>query len=124
EAFAVMRQTGHPAHVLAFDTSGTCLLAEGLSLAPDAEEAARVIEVAERFSGRWISYGMTAIGCEGPVDHALGLLARTSGDLPRAERWLTGAVEQADRGGARPCAARIRWQLARVLAELGRHDEA
>lgn len=124
EALAMIRESGLSPRVLACDTSGTCLLGEGLLLALDAKEAARLLESTERFAGRWISYGMTAIGCEGPVDHALGLMARAAGDLGRAERWLAGAVEQSDRSGARPSGARARWQLARVLAELGRIDEA
>jgi hypothetical protein len=57
------------------------------------------------------------IVCFGSIAHPLGLLAARRGQRDRAERLLVEAARRNDAIGARPAAARVRRDLARLKAD-------
>ncbi len=59
----------------------------------------------------------------GPVSHALGGVSAALGERDTACRWFEDALAAADAIGARPCAARIAWDWAEVLAASTRPSD-
>jgi hypothetical protein len=97
---------------------GLVLLARACSRLGEAECAPPLYERLRPFAGRYVVIGLGA-ACLGPVDHYLGLLARTSGRWEEAERHFATALELSVQLGARPRLADTRVAYAAMLLERG-----
>ena len=90
------------------------LLGEAIALIGDVDRAQRAYDELLPYEGLVIVVAR-AIGCNGPVDRVLGLLAQTMGRLDDAERHLGNAVEIATRMGDRPGMALCGFAFAELL---------
>jgi class 3 adenylate cyclase/tetratricopeptide (TPR) repeat protein len=99
--------------------AGMSLLAEAIALIGDVDRAARAYEELLPYEGLVIVVAR-AIGCNGPVDRVLGMLAQLLGRVEEAERHFGNAVEIATRMGDRPGMALCGLGLAEML--LARDD--
>lgn len=84
-----------------------------------AEHAAEIYERLRPLAGRNVSHGW-GVGCHGPVDHFLALLARLLGRHADARRHHEESIVMAERLGSPPWTARTRLALAGTLAERPR----
>jgi class 3 adenylate cyclase len=103
-------------------SAGMTLLGEAIAVVGDDDRAERAYEELLPYEGLVIAVAR-AVGCGGPVDRVLGLLARTIGRLDDAERHLGDAVEIATRMGDRPSMALSGLGLAEVLLERDRAND-
>jgi eukaryotic-like serine/threonine-protein kinase len=94
--------------------AGMSLLAEAIALVGDVERAERAYEELLPYEGLVIVVAR-AVGCNGPIDRVLGLLAQTLGRADDAERHLGNAVEISTRMGDRPGMALCGLALAEML---------
>jgi class 3 adenylate cyclase len=90
------------------------LLGEAIAVIGDVDRAQRAYDELLPYEGLVIVVAR-AIGCNGPVDRVLGLLAQTMGRLDDAERHLGNAVEIATRMGDRPGMALCGFAFAELL---------
>jgi class 3 adenylate cyclase len=95
------------------------LLGEAIALIGDADRAERAYDELLPYEGLIIVVAR-AVGCNGPIDRVLGLLAQTMGRLDDAERHLGNAVEISTGMGDKPGMALCGLALAEVL--LARDD--
>ncbi len=85
------------------------MLADTCALLGDATRAVTLFDLLVPFSGRLVVLDAFGGGVFwGPVSYHLGLLAATARRTDEAERWLSEAVDVADRAGARGWAVRAR----------------
>jgi DNA-binding winged helix-turn-helix (wHTH) protein/tetratricopeptide (TPR) repeat protein len=85
----------------------------------DGEAAERLVELLEPYAE--LHALMPVFLCyDAPVARSLGLLAETRGATEAAEAWYEQALAAAQSLGARPAAARLRFDLGRVVAQRGR----
>jgi len=98
------------------------VVAEAASWLGATQHAAESYERLRPFAGRNLSHGW-AVGCHGPVDHFLALLARLLGRRAEARRLHEGALAMAERLGSPPWKARVQLALADTLAEQPRSAE-
>lgn len=82
------------------------------------EQAHRMLEVVEPYGDRIVPIAMGA-GVFGTISRVLGSLAIRVGDLVRAERHLSAAIEQTARLPARPFLVDAQLLLADVLLKKG-----
>ena len=94
--------------------AGMSLLAEAIALIGDVDRAERAYDELLPYEGLAIVVAR-AVGCNGPVDRVLGLLAQLLGRVDEAERHLGNAVEIATRMGDRPGMALCGLGLAEML---------
>jgi class 3 adenylate cyclase/tetratricopeptide (TPR) repeat protein len=94
--------------------AGMSLLAEAIAIVGDVDRAGPAYEELLPHEGQVIVVAR-AVGCNGPVDRVLGLLALTLGRIEDAERHLGNAVEIATRMGDRPGMALCGLALAELL---------
>jgi class 3 adenylate cyclase/tetratricopeptide (TPR) repeat protein len=92
------------------------LLGEAIALVGDDDRAERAYDELLPYEGLVIVVAR-AVGCNGPVDRVLGLLAQTKGRLDDAERHLGNAVEISTRMSDRPGMALSGLALAELLLE-------
>ena len=92
------------------------LIGEAIALIGDTKYAERTYERLLPYEGLVIVVAR-AVGCNGPVDRVLGLLARSMGRLDDAERHLRGGVEVATRMNDVPGMALCSLALAELLLE-------
>jgi class 3 adenylate cyclase/tetratricopeptide (TPR) repeat protein len=92
------------------------LLGEAIALNGDVDRAERAYDELLPYEGLVIVVAR-AVGCNGPVDRVLGMLAETMGRLDDAERHFGNAVEIATRMGDRPGMALCGLALAELLLE-------
>ena len=95
---------------------GMSLLGEAIALIDDADRAASAYELLLPYSGLVIVVAR-AVGCNGPLDRVLGLLAKTLGRIDDAERHLGQAVELSTSMGDKPGMALSGVALAEILLE-------
>jgi class 3 adenylate cyclase len=103
-------------------TAGMSLMGEAVALIGDVDRAERAYDVLLPYEGQVIVVAR-AVGCNGPIDRVLGLLAQTMGRLDDAERHLGNAVEIATRMNDRPAMALCGLALAEVLLERDRDND-
>ncbi len=101
-------------------SAGMSLLGEAIALIGDTDRAQRAYDELLPYEGLVIVVAR-AVGCNGPVDRVLGLLAQTLGRLDDAERHLGNAVELSTKMGDRPGMALGGLALAELLL---RRDES
>ncbi|AKF08241.1 ATP-binding protein [Sandaracinus amylolyticus] len=82
----------------------------------DAALATRVAERLRPLEGRFRSWGLFGMTCEGPVAALLGSLAALRGEVDDARGWLERALERAQRAGATPYVDAIRVELVALGA--------
>jgi class 3 adenylate cyclase len=99
-------------------SAGMSLLGEAIALVGDVDRAEPAYDELLPYEGLVIVVAR-AVGCNGPVDRVLGLLAQTLGRLDDAERHLGNAVEIATRMGDRPGMALCGLALAELLLTRG-----
>jgi hypothetical protein len=92
-----------------------CLLGWAAYLLGDAAGASLVEQRLLPFSGRNTSYFGGSLG---PIDFGLGHCARARGDRALAATRFGSAIEQCDRWGARPAAARAHLARGSLLADM------
>jgi class 3 adenylate cyclase/tetratricopeptide (TPR) repeat protein len=97
-------------------SAGMSLLGEAIALIGDTDRARRAYDELLPYEGLVIVVAR-AVGCNGPVDRVLGLLAQTMGRLDDAERHLGNAVEISTRMGDRPGIALCGLARAELLLE-------
>jgi class 3 adenylate cyclase len=90
------------------------LLAEAIAIVGDVDRAGPAYDELLPYEGQVIVVAR-AVGCNGPVDRVLGLLALTMDRTDDAERHLGNAVEIATRMGDRPGMALCGLALAELL---------
>jgi eukaryotic-like serine/threonine-protein kinase len=90
------------------------LLGEAIALNGDVDRAERAYDELLPYEGLVIVVAR-AVGCNGPVDRVLGMLAETMGRLDDAERHFGNAVEIATRMGDRPGMALSGLALSELL---------
>jgi eukaryotic-like serine/threonine-protein kinase len=95
-------------------SAGMSLIGEAIALVGDVDRAERAYDELLPYEGLVIVVAR-AVGCNGPVDRVLGLLARTLGRVEEAERHLGNAVEISTRMGDRPGMALGGLALAELL---------
>ena len=88
------------------------------------EPAAHVYESLRPFAGTAVVTRAPAMGCAGPADQYLGLLARLSGDQALAEVHFEASLRLARRMGAAPFVAAAELELARTLRRRRPEEEA
>jgi eukaryotic-like serine/threonine-protein kinase len=98
------------------------LLGEAIALIGDTDRAQRAYDELLPYEGLVIVVAR-AVGCNGPIDRVLGLLARTLGRLDDAERHLGNAVEISTRMGDRPGMALCGLALAELLLERDKAND-
>ena len=97
-------------------TAGMSLLGEAIAMIGDTDRAERAYDELLPYAGQVIVVAR-AVGCNGPIDRVLGLLAQVLGRTAEAERHLGNAVEIATRMGDRPGMALCGLALAELLLE-------
>jgi class 3 adenylate cyclase len=97
-------------------TAGMSLLGEAIAMIGDTDRAQRAYDELLPYEGQVIVVAR-AVGCNGPIDRVLGLLAQLLGRTEDAERHLGNAVEIATRMGDRPGMALSGLALAELLLE-------
>ena len=95
-------------------TAGMSLIAEAIALIGDTSRAERAYDELLPYEGLVIVVAR-AVGCNGPVDRVLGLLASTLGRVDDAERHLGNAVEISTGMDDRPGMALCGLALAEML---------
>jgi eukaryotic-like serine/threonine-protein kinase len=95
-------------------SAGMSLLGEAIALIGDVDRAERAYDELLPYEGLVIVVAR-AVGCNGPVDRVLGLLAQTLGRTDDAERHLANAVEIATKMGDRPGMALCGLALGELL---------
>jgi class 3 adenylate cyclase len=95
-------------------TAGMSLIGEAIALVGDVDRAERAYDELLPYEGVVIVVAR-AVGCNGPVDRVLGLLAQTLGRLDDAERHLANSVEIATGMDDRPGMALCGLALAELL---------
>jgi DNA-binding SARP family transcriptional activator len=86
------------------------------------DQALRIYEQMRPYAGTAIVVRPAAVGCLGPADTYLGLLAAAAGDLALAEVHLEAAVRLAHRMRSAPFKAAAEVELARTLRQRGRDE--
>jgi class 3 adenylate cyclase len=94
--------------------AGMSLLGEAIALIGDTARAELAYEELLPYEGLVIVVAR-AVGCNGPVDRVLGMLAQLLGRVEEAERHFGDAVEIATRMGDRPGMALSGLALAEML---------
>ena len=94
--------------------AGMSLIGEAIALVGDVDRAERAYDELLPYEGLVIVVAR-AVGCNGPVDRVLGLLAQVLGRLDDAERHLANSVEIATGMGDRPGMALCGLALAELL---------
>ena len=102
--------------------SDMACLAEASAFLDDSARAAMVYERLLPYAGRNIVIG-PAIGCFGPVDRFLGLLAATTRRYDEAAAHFDAALDLAIGMAAPPFVARIQHDYAAMLAVRGRPED-
>ena len=95
-------------------TAAMGLLGEAIALVGDVDRAERAYDELLPYEGLVIVVAR-AVGCNGPLDRVLGLLAQVLGRMKDAERHLGNALEIATRMGDRPGMALCALALAELL---------
>jgi class 3 adenylate cyclase/tetratricopeptide (TPR) repeat protein len=98
------------------------LLGEAITVIGDTDRAQPAYDELLPYEGLVIVVAR-AVGCNGPIDRVLGLLARTLGRLDDAERHLGNAVEISTRMGDRPGMALCGLALAELLLERDKAND-
>ncbi len=94
--------------------AGMSLIGEAIALVGDVDRAERAYDELLPYEGLVIVVAR-AVGCNGPVDRVLGLLAQVLGRLDDAERHLANSVEVATGMDDRPGMALCGLALAELL---------
>jgi hypothetical protein len=101
-------------------TAGFCALAA--AAADDADSAPALSRLLAPYASRWIQWA--DVGALWPVALPLGMLARVQGELDQAAAHLETALAAATAAGARPLAARTRYEYALALGARARPGDA
>jgi hypothetical protein len=101
----------------------TCALAQAAAELGDTSRATVLQNALEPYANRQAVSGLGGISI-GPVSRFAAMAARTSGDLDAAERLLRAAIDQTTGDRMRAYEARARADLAAVLTERGRPEDA
>jgi hypothetical protein len=99
--------------------SDMACLAETCAFLGDSARASAIYERLLPYTGRNVVIG-PVIGCFGPVDRFLGLLAATMRRFDQAERHFDAALDLAARMGTPPFVARTQHDYATMLVARGR----
>jgi tetratricopeptide (TPR) repeat protein len=99
--------------------SDMACLAEACAFLDDSARAPMVYERLLPYTGRNVVVG-PAVGCFGPVDRFLGLLATTMRRFDEAETYYAAALDLAVKMAAPPFVARTQYDHAAMLAVRGR----
>ncbi len=111
------RFVGHDFSAIPRDVNwvaGMSLIGEAIAMVGDVERAQRAYDELLPYEGLVIVVAR-AVGCNGPVDRVLGLLAQVLGRLDDAERHLANSVEVATGMSDRPGMALCGLALAELL---------
>jgi len=100
------------------------LIAEAAAFAGEREVSARCHALLLPRSGQEALGGHVSVTYDGPVDRLLGLLEAALGDHAIAETRLRSVLALAERRNFQPWIAQGRYDLAKLLARLGRGSEA
>lgn len=97
-----------------------CLLGAAAATLEDHAAAERLRELLAPYSGRsalvWVGF------CSGPVDHYLGRLAHSLGDLAAADAYYDAAILSCERTGSVPMGLRTRLERCRLDLQKGPED--
>lgn len=110
--------------VQVFSGAMLLLFAEGYAVVGTAEQCRVLHAKAVAHREREIYFGHVAMSYEGPVARVLGLLELRFGDHGAAEQSLRAALDRCRAGARPPWIARIALELAELLRDRGRADEA
>jgi tetratricopeptide (TPR) repeat protein len=99
------------------------LLAMSVALVGNRERAAWLLEKLRPFARTFMSSGMSGYSWIGAGAYYLGLLAASLERWDEADAFFVEALDLVEPVGARPAAARVRYDRARLLLARGRAED-
>jgi hypothetical protein len=119
----IVERTSETSLLYAADISIQALFSIAVAAAGDEARAARLYERIRPRAGELMSAGMSGYCFFGVTGHYAGMLAACLGRWDEADALFAEAPAPLDRMGARPLAARVRYDPARALLARGRDED-